>query len=544
MDEKKDGLLEDPETSEPVDTEPENTLSTDDEIVDSLALDQTESETVEQAPPETEEPSTDVESVTEPETVSAVAEPSPDNDLSSVAPIVLDQPPAPTKKSKKMLVVLLVLLSVVAVGVGVFFLVLKKDSSDTPNNETAQVEEVQKLGVAPGLIEGAVEYSTDDGQTWQPLNADADLKEGNQVRTLADGRVVLLIDDGSASRLDKNSSLELTSLSVTKVLITNISGEVYNRVVASTTREYAVLAGDQTYVAKGTAFRTSNTETEKGVEVYHSTVVASEKSTDVAEGSAYFTLNPQKEKENTVSGIDLTKLKTDEFIKWNSEQDKKVAEFATELGVLAELDKPDPVPPVVTTPKPAPASGITLSGAPSGYSASFSWKVNNVDTSQGFKLVKSKTSKTPTYPDNTAAYVEAGKTSYNLYLGDGKTYYFRICAYRGNTCESYSNTVTVTTPVKEVEKPTSGPVTLTLTGNVASWSNAGSTAPHGYKLVISEAPDVPSYGNANSTKYTSSPHTIDYLDPGTYIVRVCKYTASDYEGGCMDYSNQVSFTTP
>jgi hypothetical protein len=166
-----------------------------------------------------------------------------------------------------------------------------------------------------------------------------------------------------------------------------------------------------------------------------------------------------------------------------------------------------------------------------------------VDVSQGFKLVKSKTSQTPTYPDNTAAYVEAGKTSYSMYLGAGKTYYFRICAYRGSSCESYSNTVTVTTPLKEVEKPTSGPVTLSITGSVASWTYDG-TAPHGFKLVISQAPGVPSYGSALKTNFTGSPHEINYLDPGTYNVRVCKYTASDYEGGCMNYSNQVTHIVP
>jgi hypothetical protein len=315
---------------------------------------------------------------------------------------------------------------------------------------------------------------------------------------------------------------------------------MYSRVTSSETRKYTVLVNDISYQAKGTAYRTSNLETKKGVEVFHSTVAKDE--TDVTEGNAYYTVAVQKEKENVVSAIDLTALKQDAFIKWNSEQDKNDAEFAKYLGVLAELDKPDPTPPPVKAPVKSSQGGITLSGSVSEYSAVFSWKVSGVDTSKGFKLVKSKSSQTPTYPENSAAYIEAGKSSYNLYLGDGKTYYYRICAYRGDSCDSYSNTVTVTTPVKEVEKPVSGVVTLALNGNVASWTSTG-TAPPGFKLVISQG-SVPSYGNAMKTKYTGSPHTIDYLDAGTYNIRVCKYTASDFEGGCMDYSNQVELVVP
>ena len=58
---------------------------------------------------------------------------------------------------------------------------------------------------------------------------------------------------------------------------------------------------------------------------------------------------------------------------------------------------------------------------------------------------------------------------------------------------------------------------------------------------------APSYPS-NSIQYvgagTSSTFlpTVEKKDPGTYYVRVCKYTASDAFGGCTDYSNELVYT--
>ena len=451
------------------------------------------------------------------------------------------------KQTDKRVIVLIVLLVLLILGwaaTAVYKIVLHKDvgvnQQAAPANSQATAK---KLGLAVGLLEGTVEYSTDKGITWQPYANTTTLAEGNQVRTSADGRAVLLLDDGSAMRLAPTSSLELTSLDATSVVVTQLSGELYSRVVASDTRKYSVNDNGVTYVAKGTAFRTSNTAVKKGGEVFQSTVGVDGKAADVTEGNAYFSLCDQKEKQDVVSAIDLTALKKDDFIKWNSEQDKKESEYADKLGVLAELDKPDPTPPAVTTtptPTQKSSNGITFKGSVSEYSAVFSWKVAGVDTSKGFKLVKSSSNKNPTYPENYAAYIESGKTSYNLYLGDSKTYYFRLCAYRGDSCDSYSNTVTITTPTKAESPKGDGAITLSLNGSLASWSYTGSE-PYGYKLVVNTtgSPTYPESTWKYVTEATSSTLP-DGLVPGTkYFVRVCKYY-----GSCSVYSNELTYTAP
>jgi hypothetical protein len=431
-----------------------------------------------------------------------------------------------------------ILAAILVLGIGTYVLT-QRSSTDAPVAHTQAP--TPRFGVAVGLVEGTAEYSGDAGATWQPVTADTTLAEKNQVRT-TDGRVVLLIDDGSAVRLGNNSQLELTSLETASIVVTTLSGEVYNRVVAADSRQYQAKVGDQTYTAKGTAYRTFNTTTKKGAEVYHSTVKAEEKNTDISEGNALFTLSEQKEKENIVSAIDLTALKEDAFLKWNSDQDKKSAEFAAALGVLVAFDKPDPEPAPTPAPAPAAKSGITLSAKVTEYTANFSWKISGIDTSKGYKLVKSKSSQTPTYPNDSAAFIEASKSSYSLYLGDGKTYYFRICAYRDDACESYSNAVTVTTPVKQKEQIVTGSVTLNaISGGEASW-NFNGTAPYGFKLVINSTgnPTYPSTFNKFSDGQTAP--IPDGLNAGdTYYARVCKYS---YDGSCVDYSNEVNFIAP
>ncbi|MDQ3093684.1 MAG: FecR family protein [bacterium] len=452
----------------------------------------------------------------------------------------------PHRKFDKKLMLLILAFVLAAAFLGWWYLI-RSEKATAPTTNQTQTDAAPRLGVAVGIVEGTVEFSK-DGNSWLPLTLETELSESDSVKTTAGARLVLLIDDGSAVRLSESSEVQLTSLAADDVRVDNKSGEVYARVVASQTRKFGVYVAGDLYEAKGTAFRTTSKDDKKGVEVYHSGVKVNKsgeadatKNPDVEAGNAYFKTNTVKEKENVVTAIDLEELKKDAFLKWNSEQDKSTAEFADKLGVLGEFYKPAPATPKTVT--PVAGSSITLSGSVSEYSAKFSWKVNGVDTSQGYKLVKSKSTKTPVYPGDNAAYIEAGKSSYSLFLGDGKTYYFRICAYRGDSCVSYSNAVTITTPVKEVEPVVSGAVTLSLAGNVANWTFAG-TAPHGFKLVLSQAPDTPSYGNANKTFYTGSPYTIEGLDSGTYNVRVCKYTASDVSGGCTDYSNQVQLVVP
>jgi hypothetical protein len=193
------------------------------------------------------------------------------------------------------------------------------------------------------------------------------------------------------------------------------------------------------------------------------------------------------------------------------------------------------------TPTPQ-ANSFILYGTKVDGGISFTWNVSGVDVSKGFKLVKG-TSPNPSYPGSDGVFLESSKRSYTLSVKDGKTYHFRICAYNGSGCSAYSNNVAVTAPLKEGstsgEKPT-GTLGLSHAGGTGfSWALNGS-APYGYKLVWATTPG-PVYPGSSATFYDKGTTSGNIsAGSGTYYVRICMY----YEGGCKNYSNEVTITLP
>ncbi len=455
-------------------------------------------------------------------------------------PITLETVASETPKPghKKWLLITAIVGGVLLIGGLVAWLVLR-GADKTVNTNTSTKSSIRLLGVAPLLVEGASEYST-NGKTWQTLTTTVSLKQGDSVKTGTDGRVVLAIDDGSAVRLNHNSQVRLTNLAPASIQVENISGQLYSRVVPSTTRTFSVLAEDQSYVAQGTAYCVTNSVESQGVEVFHSSVKVAKQV--VPEGNSYYIKSTQKDKENKVVAIDVSVMKQDDFLKWNAEQDKKVAEYANKLGVLGEFDKPSTTTTQTQTTTTANNTGITLSGSVSEYTANMKWSVTNVDTSKGFKVVYSTKTTTPVYPGNDYQYIEDSTArSTAVKPNTGGTYYFRVCAYRGGSCDSYSNAVKIVIPTKPAEPEEQivpGALVLSVSGSTASWT-VGGTAPKGFKVVASTTKTAPEYPTDGYKAYTqaTSVDLSTILTAGTWNVRVCKYTGS----GCTDYSNTIVY---
>jgi hypothetical protein len=456
-------------------------------------------------------------------------------------PLEPEQPVVPAAtpfyKRKPVLIAAAVLL-VLGVGAALWLTVFSKPAA-APQQSAVQKQSL--LGATATVVDGTAEASTNN-TTWTVLKADTTLQQGTYIRTNETGRVVVTLDDGSAVRVNSNSTVRLASLATTSVVVHNLAGEVYTRVVKSE-RSFSVGVGDESYVALGTAYKTINTETVKGVEVYESQVKAKTAKQDVPEGKRYYQVTPTAELSKKVADIPLDQLQKDDFLKWNLEHDKKATEFKDKLGYLATLEKtpaPAPAPAPTPVPAPTPAAGISLSGKATSTGVSLSWKLTGVSATKGFKILKSKTTD-PTYGKSDGTYVsDSAARSYNWTIKDGKTYYFRICTYTGDACTNYSNSVKLTTPYVAPTPPTG---TLSLVhngGNSFGWTLNGS-APYGHKLVWSTSPG-PTYPGSNAKFYdkgSTTSATID-ADSGSYYVRVCMY----YEGACMNYSNEVSVTIP
>lgn len=449
-----------------------------------------------------------------------------------------EQHPLNRKSMKKVLIGVLI-VAVLAILGGVALWV----THDTPVSQSDS-EIVYTQGAAVTAVEGDVEFNA--GQGWNLVESGTELKEGYSLRTLDASRAVITLDEGSAIRLDSDTVVTLTKLTAEEVIVDNESGQVYTRVVPSTTRVFVVTIGDQSYQAKGTAYKTVNKEEEKGVEVYESKVDVKDK-TEVGEGETYFTNTKDASKKEKIAKLDLEKLAKDDFLNWNKAKDESNSEFADKLGFIKDLGKKDePKTEPVPEPTPGIPAGIILSGSKGADGITLSWSTNGINESDGFKVVFDKSDTSPTYGENSAKYMSPGTYSFNLKLTDGKAYNIRVCAYRAEagSCDSYSNLVTVTAPNIPKEQVTGGAVDAQIVGDSIAWTNDAS-APYGYKVVRSTVPD-PTYESADKKYFwTSGQFPIpSELEAGTYNFRVCKYNKypDEGEGPCLYYSDNLVYT--
>lgn len=255
-------------------------------------------------------------------------------------------------------------------------------------------------------------------------------------------------------------------------------------------------------------------------------------------------------------------------LKQQNQQETKTEEPAKTEETKEEPKTETPAPATTPTPTPVPAA-INLSGSAYASGVKLTWSTTSVDTSKGFKIVKS-TSTNPVYPGSSAVYVNGSTKSYAWEIKDGKTYYFRVCQYTGAACGVYSNNAAVKAPYVVTETPKTNSVTSinlypvallsslkNLSDNILAtstptgsqykvgWTVNGYSA-SGFKLVWSKNP-APTYPNRSGDKYNyySEPSTsqgvINAFDgPGTYYVRVCEYLG----GACGVYSNQITVILP
>jgi uncharacterized protein YkwD/uncharacterized protein YgiM (DUF1202 family) len=175
------------------------------------------------------------------------------------------------------------------------------------------------------------------------------------------------------------------------------------------------------------------------------------------------------------------------------------------------------------------------------------WNVNGVDTSKGFKVLKSE-SVNPSYPNDNPVYLSDGNTRKYVKTGlkAGNTYHFRVCNYTGDGCGVYSNDVAVqidgSTKVEDTGSIAAISLSVTEVDGYAklSWTITGN-APKGFKVVVSENTNPVYPGDTYHYLSDSQVRTDKWKDltPGkTYHFRVCEYLGN----GCGVYSNDAFVT--
>ena len=101
----------------------------------------------------------------------------------------------------------------------------------------------------------------------------------------------------------------------------------------------------------------------------------------------------------------------------------------------------------VTVPGTPQELSISLSATAQSGKISLSWSVSGEGTYSGFKVCRSETNTSPSYPGDTCTLVDASARSFvDTSVTSGHTYYYRVGIYKDGTIVKYSNAVKVVVP--------------------------------------------------------------------------------------------------
>jgi len=377
----------------------------------------------------------------------------------------------------------------------------------------------KNLGLELAFKEGVVEYQRDG--VWATANLDTSFKQGDGIRVSDDGKAIINFDDGSALRMNNGSAVILSSLNPEHVVVTSTVGEVYARVTKSENRQFVVEASGVEYVAMGTAYRVTETDYKKGVEVFASKVKVKDGKEDVIveQGKKYFVVDkdfPELEKKITQIVKDED-LKDDSFIDWNKTVDEKSDEYKDDLGIFEDTEAPNLK---ITSPK------------------------NNYTTTSSKVTIKGEVDQDSTlYKNGHLIEHKDGKFSVAVSLKKGtNTYNFKAIDPAGNKAKVTSKVVRKDPAPKPTPKPSVYISIWNKGGQKVGWKTVGFTSSKGFKVVWSKN-SGPTYPNRSGDDYqyhgsssaTYSNKLTAFSGEGYYYVRVCEYLG----GKCGRYSGQI-----
>lgn len=383
----------------------------------------------------------------------------------AAAPAAAD-PVKPTRGGKKRLIALLIAAGLLIIaGLTVWWLVAQSNLADNQAQSGTQATAVVTVAAADGVVEYA------EADDWQPLTTESEVKldEGYSVRTGKDSRAVLKLDNGSEVRLAASTTVRLASLMADDVILEQVTGTVYSRVVSGEGR-YTIEIGETSYQALGTAFMTIKNDKTNGVQVFESSVKVTGLETAVQDGKQYYVANANSALQGKVTGLKLANLVSNKFIAWNVAQDKKDAKFKDKLGSLKgfEAAKKKAAAEAKAARQAAEAaeaarleaeqqareaaSGLQVSVSDGG----FYWEYG-AGSEYGYQVIYSATNKTPTlYAADTKSvhFTSNPQHGFMQPQADMKlntTYYVRVCVYVPNNqsgpCPVYSNILDVKLPL-------------------------------------------------------------------------------------------------
>lgn len=416
---------------------------------------------------------------------------------------------------------------------GITALVLSRSHSNTQPGSAEEVSEIETAASTKGtlsILEGVVELKTQND--WEKAQKDQEVSAGSSLRTTgAASRAEVKLQDGSVIRIDANTEIKFETLTESRIVIEQLSGYAYNRVIASESRTYTLHTKNGQYQAAGTAFRTIFSGDEEAVEVYHSSVRETSLNLQAQQGEKLTVENNvDPSKNEKVEKLDIEQLKKDNFIIWNKDLDLKDDLFKNELGFLADFEGPK-----LKITDPAEGASIEVGENETKASLQISGTVD-----KGSKLTVQSKSIGGSAPIDVTVDESGNFTTGAVEAALGRSVFEFVATDKSGN----KSTTNVSYNFNKKASVSQSSISLTLDSSSDpfkfGWILEGLTTPDGVKLVYGKTAS-PSTGGAGVTevKITSgnSYELKTKLQKGTYHFRVCRYNAGS--DSCDVYSNDV-----
>ncbi|MDD5043381.1 MAG: FecR domain-containing protein [Patescibacteria group bacterium] len=430
------------------------------------------------------------------------------------------------------------------------------------NEEQASTsEKITPLALNLSWQQGKV-FVEEPGADFTTVETGVLLKEGWAIKLDKNARAILEFASGGVLRLDGGAEIVLTKLSKEEIVLTQISGSSYHRVIVDENGVYKIDSLGQTIVALGTAFnvacdkdggalKVDVIENKVKVEIKKEGKVKEEKTVEAGQGAKVDSAKELAE----VAKLTEADLKTDWYL-WNKEEDSKKS---YELGVLKDIKKDEELKEEENEEDEGAGSSaeenkkseyLTLWGTAQDDGIHLSWTPYAGDNFSYYKIVRSENNPDLKYPADGYIKVSSDKSfssSIDSTAKKGAEYYYRICAKIGEEIKCgnvIQRTAVNESKEEETEKKDEAKNTFTLVENALnlsveaktdgihlSWTPyAGTDFSYG-KVVRSETNANLYYPNDGYIKVLNDKESVAYLDSsakgGTdYYYRICVKTSS------------------
>lgn len=439
----------------------------------------------------------------------------------------LEESVKPTAKKKNTVIIIAAVTITIATFITMLFILTNKNSkkNDTqgqePSTELSNTKQNATLLSADiAYIEKKVYLSRASENVWVEAKQGDILQEGDSVKTEADSKAVLIIDNGDAIRLNSNSEVKLFSLQPENIIIEVVEGECYNRVSSSTLNTYRTRGLGIEAIAMGTAYTFKSNVEEKSVEVavYESKVRLNVDDKEVPTLSKAIV----DAENNELEVKEVTEEEyNSKFIAWNKEQDSSLSD--------TKLDDEEPTIEITS-----PTGNISTT------SSTVRIKGKVKDASALRKLKVDDTIYTDYDYEGKGFNLDTGAFDIEYKLTNG-TNSIQITAY-DIYWNSKTETLSITKTVEQVEETKSfyiSSVTDKGDGKIkVSWVASNIDSPNGFKIIVAEdhIPVFPGDTAVYVSDKSARSGYVTNLEDDKYKVRVCVYNGN---GGCSLYTSNT-----